>query len=522
MPWFRLSQFDGDRGAVGDLPPQTIPPNIFTDARNVRFTDGAVEKAPGMGAVYGAPAITPYYLLSSQDNSGVKRLFVAGQTAIYFYLSGSYSDATRAVGGSYNAGVNNVWTGGVLHGVPFLNNGTDKPQSFDGGTGKFVDLPNWPAGYSAKAFRAFKNYLVALNWNNGSTQFPHNVLWSHPADPGSVPGTGAWDFSDPTKDAGDAPLSDTPGHIIDGLAMGDSFVVYKEDATYLMQHVGAPFIFNFRPVLRESGILSRNCMGEVMGRHVVLTTDDVIMFDGNGAESIINRKWRRTLFANVSVADYEKSFVAILPDRREAWFCISSTMGYAPDIAYVWDWRANTWSKRDLPFSQSIALAFAPDAAGDSWNTDADTWDSDGEGWSAFALRGKAAVVSSVTDVNIYTLNVGETIAGTPMTASVQHDSYDFASDKDVESADLIKHISKIRPRIVANAGVQLTFEIGTQMHINDPITWGAPQTFTVGTDDELCLGVNGRYISWRVSSTCDCTWRLEAIDFLIAGGGRF
>ncbi len=520
MPWLRLNQFDANGGSSADLPAQAVPPGIFTNAVNVSFRDGAVEKASGMAAQYGTPPIAPYYLLSSQSNTWEKRLFLAGLTTIHSYLSGSYSDVSRTVGGAYTATANNVWTGGVLHGVPFLNNGSDAPQEWDATAVKFKNLTNWPSGYVPQALRAFKNYLIALNYNNGTTQFPHNVLWSHPADPGTVPST--WDITDPTKDAGSAPLSDTPGHILDGLALGDNFVIYKEDATILMQFIGAPNIFKFRTVLRESGILSRNCMVEVLGRHIVLTADDVVAFDGTQANSIINKRWRRNLFSEISVADYAKSFVTVFPAQREVWICISTQSGYPPGLAYVWNWRANTWAKRDIPFAQSIISAFTPDATSASWDSDSDTWDSDGESWSAFTMRGKVGVLASPTNTELYTVPIGELLGTANMQTLLEHESYDFADPENAEIADAVKHISKLRPKILADAGTVLKFQIGVQMNLNDPIDWGEVQTFTVGTTTELCMGRNGRYISWRISGAGANTWRLEALDILVQGGGRF
>lgn len=520
MAWFRVGQFDANIGSTGDLPPQAVPPNIFTDARNVRFVDGAVEKASGMMEQYGTPPIAPYFVLSSQTNSGEKRLFIAGLSAIYSYLAGGYTDVSRAVGGVYSANVNNVWTGGVLHGVPYLNNGVDAPQEWDAAAIKFKNLTNWLSGYTAQSLRPFKNYLIALNYNDGVTQYPHNVLWSHPADPGSMPST--WDVTDPTKDAGSTVLSDTPGHIIDGLGLGDNFVIYKEDATYLMQFVGAPFIFRFRPVLRESGVLARNCIGEVLGRHIVLTTDDVVAFDGQQAESIMNRKWRRDMFASISVSDYAKSFVVVFPAQKEVWVCISTQTGYPPNLAYVWNWRMNTWAKRDMPFTQGIANAFTPDATDASWDSDSGGWDADGESWSAFTLRGKVGVAAATQDTKLYTLNVGETIGADAMQTLLEHRSFDFASQDNADNADVLKHVSKVRPRIIAQAGTTLNIEIGVQMGLDNPIDWGEVQTFVVGTTAELCMARNGRYISWRITGSGQDTWRLEAIDFLVQGGGRY
>lgn len=520
MPWLRLNQFDANGGSSADLPAQSVPPNIFTNAKNVSFRDGAVEKASGMAEQYGTPPIAPYFLLSSQTTSGEKRLFLAGLTAIYSYLSANFTDVSRAVGGVYAASANNVWTGGVLHGIPFLNNNTDVPQEWDAATVKFKNMVTWPAGYTAQSLRAFKNFLIALNYTSGTTPYPHNVMWSHPADPGTMPNS--WDAADATKDAGNAPLSDTPGHILDGLAMGDNFVIYKEDATILMQFIGAPNIFKFRTVLRESGILAKNCVGEVLGRHVVLTPDDAIMFNGSQAESIMNRRWRRNLFSQISVADFAKSFVTVFPNQREVWFCISTQTGFPPDLAYVWNWKENTWAKRDIPFAQSIISAFTPDPTDASWDSDAGTWDSDGESWSAFILRGKVGVVASPTYTKIYTMPIGEKIGTANMSTVLEHESYDFANTEDASIADAVKHISKLRPKIIGDTGIVLTFEIGVQMHLNDPIDWGTSQTFTLGTTKELCVSRNGRYISWRIMGTGSNSWRLEALDILVQMGGRY
>lgn len=520
MPWLRLNQFDANGGSSADLPAQAVPPNIFTNAKNVSFRDGAVEKATGMAEQYGTPPIAPYYLLSSQTNTGETRLFIAGLTAIYSYLNSTYLDVSRAVGGAYTASPNNAWTGGILHGVPFLNSGSDAPQEWDVATTKFKALSNWPANHIARSLRAFKNFMVALNYNDGVTQYPHNVFWSHPADPGTVPSS--WAVADATKDAGTAPLSDTPGHIVDGLALGDNFIIYKEDATILMQFIGAPNIFKFRTILRDSGILTRNCMGEVLGRHIVLTTDDVIAFNGAQAESIINKRWKRTLFSQISTADYSKSFVSVFPAEREVWICVSTQTGYPPDVAFVWNWKENTWAKRDIPFAQSIIKAFTPNATDSTWDLDAATWDSDTESWSSFTTRNRVGVVASPANTKLYVIPSGELIGSAVMTTLLEHESYDFADTKDASVADAVKHISKLRPKIIADTGATLDFQIGVQMDLNDPIDWGATQTFTVGTTTELCVGRNGRYISWRIMGTGIISWRLEAIDVLVQIGGKY
>lgn len=520
MPWVPVANFDGEHGAIADLPPQAIPPNIFTSVNNVRFTEGELKKCNGFRNQYGTPAIAPYYLQTQKDNNGTIRTFLPGVGKIYQLSSGAYSDVTRTTGGDYTAGVNNEWTGTVLHGVSILNNGTDVPQSWDAGTSKFINLPNWPAGYKAKTIRSINNFLVAFDIDKSGTRYPHNILWSHPADPGSVPSS--WNTADATKDAGESPVSRTPGFLIDGLAMGNQFVLYKETATHIMQYVGLNWVFKLDQGSLMTGLMARGCVAEYKNKHILLSTDDVVLFDGRNYQSLIERKWRRELFNALSGEDYQKCFVVTMPHLKEYWICIPTTLGYPPDVAYVWKPDTNSWSKRELPFVQSITYDFPPGVVGETWNADSGQWDADTSEWSSFEQLGRIALAASPTNGVIYTVNTDNTIDGKLMTAFATHESYPFPDSQVKDSAVRIKQLSKIRPRFKAVAGTQIKISVGWQMEISDPITWEAEQIFTVGTDLETCWAVNGRYLSWKILSDTDCAWSMEGLDFLINYGGYY
>lgn len=518
MPWFRVAEFDSMGGALADLPPQSVPPRIFTDVENVVFRDGAIEKATGMAAVLADPPTSPYFLLPSRSNQSDVQLFAVCGAKIYSYIGGSWIDNTRAVGGDYPIAGQNEWTGGVLHGVPFLNITGTAPQYWDVAQGKFADLTDWPAGYSCSAMRAFKNYLIALDYSDGATRYPHNVYWSHPADPGSVPAS--WDIADPTKDAGTIPVSETNGFVVDGLALGSYFVIYKENAIYTMQYSNAPYIFTFKLGSLESGVMSRNCVVEVNNMHIVFGRDDIYAFNGQAPQTLVNRKWRKEIFAQINDDNYRRAFVMSMPETKEVWFCVPSG-STQPTIVYIWNWGSNCWSKRTMPEVACIARGYSPQN-NQAWSSLSDTWTSITNIWKTVTGREQDTLLAGTTASKIYTLGAAETLPSGAMTAYAIHESFDFAETQKPDPADLVKHVSKLRPRVLAADDVVLNFQIGTQMNINDPITWGAAQAFTVGTTKELCLTANGRYISWKVFSDTDCTWRLEAIDFLMQVGGHF
>jgi hypothetical protein len=286
-----------------------------------------------------------------------------------------------------------------------------------------------------------------------------------------------------------------------------------------MQFTGAPFIFTFQLASRETGVISRNCIVEVQGSQAVYGPDDIYLFNGQSPKSLVNRKWRREIFANISDSNFQRAFVVPLPEVKEVWFCTPSGTAQ-PSIAYVWNWGNNSWPKRDLPTVVSIARGISPLNL-EAWDTSSGSWDSDTASWTQPQVNTRKTFLASTAGA-VYTLGADETMPSGNMTAYALHESFDFATTEAPDAADRVKHVSKLRPRIVASAGTVVKFQLGTQMNINDAITWGTAQSFTVGTDEELCVAVNGRYISWKIFSDCDCTWRVEALDFLLQVGGRY
>jgi hypothetical protein len=57
--------------------------------------------------------------------------------------------------------------------------------------------------------------------------------------------------------------------------------------------------------------MNRNCIAEIDGYHFVLTNNDVILHDGNTAQSVLDKMTRRWLFKNIDVNSIDKSNVEI-------------------------------------------------------------------------------------------------------------------------------------------------------------------------------------------------------------------
>ena len=103
------------------------------------------------------------------------------------------------------------------------------------GASAFSDLPNWITNGTCKTIKAFGNYLMALNLTEGGTNLPNKVRWGDTAEDFSYPST--WTAA-ATNDAGAVTIGDEADEIIDGLALKESFIIYKGNSTWIANYIG--------------------------------------------------------------------------------------------------------------------------------------------------------------------------------------------------------------------------------------------------------------------------------------------
>jgi hypothetical protein len=503
----------GKNGIVQDAPIGDMPVDSFTDAANVRFRDGMIELVYGHAelstdASLSPSSFSPHFCMHVAARTGAgPNLLMLSDTKAYFSQRSSQNwvELTNA-GGDYTAG---GWVGGVLTGIPVVTNGTEPPQAWTApGTGAALsDLANWDSGYRCDSIRPFRNFLIAM----AITPYPsgdklwHRVWWSHPADPGSVPSS--WDVTDATKLAGWLDIPDD-SVLIDGGALRDRFVLYKERSTYMMTYVGGIKVFRIDLVFTEHGILNRNCWAELDGHHVVLTQTDLIMHDGMSAKSILDRRMRRWLFQNIDADATDKCFLTKQHYFSEIWVCFPSQGATWCDKALVWNWKDNTCSLRDLPNISHAALGPSDPSVESAWDNDPAAWDSDGSGWGSDEFTPdsqRVVMVSPVTDT-IYLADSTSRFDGTAISAYVERKGLTLGD------ASKRKLIRGIRPRLYGGQN-DVDLYIGSHEELHGEVTWSGPQTFSINTDFKSDFLVDGRYIAFKLASTSE-TWRLESVDF--------
>lgn len=498
----------GQFGVVRDPFAPELPINAWSNGRNIRFRNGYAERMSGEAAVYDPPTVTPYHLqplVTATD----RYCIYAGLTKIYAVSGSTHTNITRQTAGvdvNYNATADTRWNGGVLSGIAVLNNGIDDPQYWAGNVAtKAAALSNWPANTKCKVIRPFRQYLVALNVTKSGTNYPYMVKWSHPADAGTLPVS--WDQTDATKDAGEYDLSEESGLIVDGMQLGESFIIYKSNAYYTMAWVGAPYVFRFSKISDYDGALSTNCVANYPGGHLVFGSNDVFTHSGGAPQSILTGAMRDWLYANLDAANYGRSFVVSDLAKSEIWVCFPEDGQTSCNLALVWNWRDNTTTIRDLGNVTAGTAGVLDYIPPETWDSDSSTWDSDTSYWNQSNSTAQERVFMASANTKIYIVDAGDTFAGTSYTSRLERDGIHM------DATEQVKLMKSIRPRIDAVAGTVINVYFGGAMDQTSGTTWQGPYPFTVGTDYKVSGMASGRYLGVRFESTTSANFRIKSYD---------
>jgi len=302
------------KGVVIDTPPVALAQNIFTDVRNIRFKDGAVNKIEGellLNNIAGATGQARYFAVWENPNlqpTGVYYIYVAdkvnagvvvGQQVFIQDHTGTKVDLTPA---SLNSGNGfSTTTHGWQHtlfsgGFTFIiNNGIDKPHYILDTAGNnnindlvLAELPGWDSynveqtivndTFSASSTNVFDigqkvdftSNLIVITGTNAKT-----------AQAGSPAGSG-------TTNAADFVPGALPGTI--PTVTGNNFQIYTDAATNTtVLVVGGLSVGNEVKVTIESRNPVNVRCGIVESFGNLLVAGDLTEIDSTNANKIIRR-----------------------------------------------------------------------------------------------------------------------------------------------------------------------------------------------------------------------------------------
>ena len=498
----------GQYGVILDQQAQELPVNAWSRAINMRFKDGSAERIQGESQIYATASVIPYYIDDYQ--AGTARYFVHAGIASVFVDDGT-TRTTITPASAFTGAIDDRWTGGTLGGVLVMNNNKEAPV-FWGGTGLLAPLTGWPASTTAAFVRPWKNILVAGDITEAGTRYPSMIRTSSLAAPGTIPTS--WDYTDPTKSSLRQDLAEESSQLIDCLPWADANFIYKERAAYAMR-IGGPLGYTFTRLPGDGGMLARGCVAAVPAGHVVLTAGDVVIHAGQGQQSVIDARNRRTMFNTMDATNYKRSFVVSNPGRNEVWVCIPVAGDSFPTIAYVWNYKDDTWTTRELLNVTYGAVGQISAAAVNSWTSTSGMWDDSTDAWNTSAYPPTAArLLTTSTDSTIRLIDKTGTFNGVAYTSILERKGLP------VGDQSRVKTITAIEPRFDAASGTQVKIEIGSSMEAEKSPVYSAPVTYTVGSSYRAFSFATGRFPAVRFTSLDNQPWKLKSYDIHYTEGG--
>lgn len=515
----------GQFGLVVDVPFDKLPLNAWTDAKNVRFRAGVAEKFFGHSAVFGSPLNSPEWLLHTTQAASTFWLYASG-TKVGATDGVTHADITR-LSGDYSPLPKVGWTGGVIEGIPVINNGADVPQMWNTPalSTRLADLTAWPANTTCRTMRALKRYLVALDVTKTGTRYPTMIKWSHQAPTGAVPTS--WDHTSDKVDAGEYVLPEEGGFLVDMVPLRDVGILYRESQTWQMQYVGGIDVFRFTRLFEHIGVLARDCAVEFFsGKHVVFTGDDIVLVEGVNAKSLISQRLKKAI--NIDLTNYDKSFVVADYNNTEVLVCFPEPGRTWASKALVWNWISDSWGIRELPDVGFIATGIVNEgSSSDTWNSAVGVWDTDNVAWgdrTSDPTKKRLLLSIPGSPGSLHAMGLTQQFAGVDMQAYVERRAIGFPT-KSGQPPDYtrMKQVLALWPRITGTDGGSLSVSIGIQQRVGGPVTWSAAKSYVIGSSDMLDFSdmEASRLHALRIESNGNISWTLSGYDVELIDRGR-
>ena len=373
-----------------------------------------------------------------------------------------------------------------------------------------------------KSMRAFRSFLVALNITRAGVSYPRVVKWSTEAGIQGVPSS--WNETTSTVDAGEFELADTKGDILDGLQLRDTFMIYKEDATYSMSFVGTPFIFSFRQLSPTIGAIAKNCVAEFDGGHAIFGKGNFYINDGQRLKPILPQKLKEYVFTEIDGAQINKCFVAADYGRTEILFCFTAdgALTNHPNKAIVWNYITNTFTIRDLPDLAHIGYGNVGNpTTSTTWASTTTTWAGTTGPWTmSYDLQDKVLLFADPSNTKLYRDGSGNQEDTTNMVSYIERTGLTMNGQGQPDHTT-VKRISSIWPKMSISGSDSINVYLGTQMSTEGGISWNAPVSFDPNTQSKVSVRGTGKLYAVRFESTTDMNWELDGYSIEVDNVGK-
>ncbi|RJQ39441.1 MAG: hypothetical protein C4555_03245 [Dehalococcoidia bacterium] len=337
--------FPAPIGGINYSLPENLLDHVYSrDMQNVIIEDGLIKKRSGYTQVAASfPNANPVMEgFEYGDASGtLHTIFMTTQKLIEYTSPSTWTDRT---GGSNFSGSasNQIFiapVGGLATENLYFTNGVDNIKVWTG-SGNWSNLTT--TGFTslkAKCLIGFKGHLVLGDTTEDTTnKFPYRIRWSTVGNPTT------WN----TTTAGFVNLVEdkTNSKVMCMHPMVSNLIVYKFGSIYQLTYQGDPNYFVPRMKVADRGAISRKGVAPFGDYHLVVTQDNIEVFDGAGfVKPAPGNRIKADFFGNLNWAQRELIFACGFPSRFEVWIIYPTGSSSVPDTAYCWNYKDDTWTK---------------------------------------------------------------------------------------------------------------------------------------------------------------------------------
>ena len=503
-------------GLNTDILPWDLPGDFLTYIKNVRIKNKRIGPFGGHYTWANLPVdFDPAYIQHIGSTSGIYWV-ICGDGAVWAYDGSTFSDISS---GAY-AGITDkdLWSGCQLSAIPIFNNPGHFPEYWSPQSGAQALQPlmwdasnTWQAANQAcDLIRSHKQYLFALGIYNGVDHILDGVRWSSPADINGLPAT--WDPLDTTNVAGLTQLGADGGVIIDGRSLRDAFTVYRESSISVFDFVGGPFVWRVRHLNSTVGLVSSEALQEVKGVHLLIGDGDVLMNDGNQITSLLHDKIRNQFANSINPDTYQNSYSVKNNVASEVWFCIPTDGATYPNLAYIYNWRDNSWSIRDIPE--------APHANYGPQKETPLTWDELVEQWNTYSTPWGSTGLTPLDDTIVQCTSLpGAGQQGKLLILDKAQLGYDEPFDTVIErigfaldGLNKVTTITTVYPH--AEGPEPFYVQIGSHDYAGSPVRWKPAVLFDPTQDRKVDIRTTGELHAFRFyGEDITSSWAISGID---------
>ncbi len=478
-------------GVISDASATDIPAAAWTHARNARMVDNRVRRSPGFRTLIDTLLTeSPFFVTAASPGSSADYLLYTDTRGRVYQrtTTGSHGEVTAVA--HVDTESTSPFTATILGENLVLNRNTEQPWYLDPGGSVMQALPGWDATHTAASVRTYKDFLVALSITKVGVRYQNMVKTSDAALAGQMPQS--WDQNDPTLEATENILNELDTGLIDGLQLGDDFILYTSSQVWKMSYRGDDFIFDYRNTGITKGIINANCAVRAAATHLVFGVNDIYQHDGFTDQSIADGRVRDFVFNTIDRSKLDRCFVFNDQRHSTARFCFPSSytdsywsLGTQCNMCASYNYEKQVWTFEDMPEVSGCALAnpatiYSYDTVPGSYDESTFSFaDSDESSFliPVFVTTQRAGGLSPNISARAYVHDLvaeGAQHGGLPLDSDITPPVVLQKTMADLDdlgvSLRAYKVIKSVIPQIDAVDTLQVRF--GSQMRLRDAVSW--------------------------------------------------